>query len=113
MAGDSKPPGEFKIGNKVWLDIDKVQVHQASQKLGSKQLGSYKIIEKLSNRDYRLELPAALKIHNVFHIDYLALWGGSKVNGELPLPLAPIEIDHKEEFEVDKVVNSRLFCRQL
>lgn len=41
--------------------------------MGSKQLGPYEVIEKLGDRDYQLELPMALKIHNVFHIDYLAL----------------------------------------
>lgn len=113
MAGDGKPPREFKVGDKVWLDADKVQVHQASRKLGPRQLRPYKITEKLGNRDYRLKLPIALKIHNVFHIDRLALWGGSKVNGELPPPPALVEIDHEEEFEVEEVVDSRLFRRQL
>lgn len=55
----------------------------------------------------------ALKIHDVFHVDRLAPWGESKVNGELPLPSAPIKIDREEEFEVEDIVNSRLFHRQL
>lgn len=71
MARDSKLPWEFKIRDKVWLDADKVQVYQASRKLGPKQLGPYKITERLGNRDYQLKLPAALKIYDVFHIDRL------------------------------------------
>lgn len=109
MAGDGKPPQEFKVGDKVWLDADKVQVHQASRKLGPRQLGLYKITEKLGDRDYWLKLPAALKIHVVFHVDRLAPWGGSKVNGKLPLPPALVEINHKEEFKVEDIVDSRLF----
>lgn len=72
IAGDGKPLREFKVRDKVWLDANKVQVYQASQKLGSKQLSPYEIIEKLSDRDYQLELLAALKIHNIFHVDHLA-----------------------------------------
>lgn len=113
MAGDSKPPREFKIGDKVWLNADKVQVHQTSQKLGPKQLSPYEITKKLGDRDYWLKLPAALKIHNIFHIDHFAPWGGSKVNGELPLSSALVEIDHEEEFEVEDIVNSQLFRHQL
>lgn len=109
IAEDSKLLQEFKVGDKVWLDTDKVQVYQASRKLGPKQLGPYKITEKLSDRDYWLKLPAALKIHDVFYVDYLAPWGGSKVNGELPPPPALVEVDHEKEFEVDEVVDSRLF----
>lgn len=52
MAGDGKPPQEFKVGEKIWLNADKVQIHQASRKLGSKQLSPYEVIKKLSNRDY-------------------------------------------------------------
>lgn len=52
MAGNGKPLQKFKIGDKVWLDADKVQVHQAGQKLGPKQLGPYEITEKLGDRDY-------------------------------------------------------------
>lgn len=80
-----------------------------SWKLGPKQLGPYEVIEKLGDRDYWLELPAILKIHNVFHVDRLTLWKGSKVNGELPPPPTPVEIDHEKEFEVDEVINSCLF----
>lgn len=110
MAGDGKPPREFKIGDKVYLNANKVQVYQASRKLGPKQLGPYKITEKLGDRDYWLKLPAVLKIHNVFHVDYLIPWGRSKVNSELPPPPALVEIDHEEEFEVEDIIDSQLFC---
>lgn len=113
MAGDGKPPWEFKVGDKVWLDADKVQVHQVSRKLGPKQLSLYKITEKLSDRDYRLKLPTALKIHDIFHVDCHTLWGRSKVNGKLLLSPTPVEIDHEEEFEVEDIIDSRLFRRQL
>lgn len=52
MARDGKPPREFKIGDKVWLNANKVQVHQASRKLGPKQLGPYEVTEKLGDRGY-------------------------------------------------------------
>ena len=113
MAGDAKPPREFKVGDKVWLDADKVHIHQASQKLGPRQLGPYPIIEKLSNRDYWLKLPTALKIHNVFYVDCLAPWGGNKVNGKLPPPPASVVVDGEEEYEVDEILNSCLYRCQL
>lgn len=113
MARDSKLLWEFKVGDKVLLDTDKVQMHQASRKLGPKQLSSYEITEKLSNRDYWLKLSAALKIHDIFHVDWLVPWGENKVNGELPPLPAPVEINHKEEFKVEEIIDSCLFCQQL
>lgn len=113
MARDSKSPQEFKIGDKVWLNANKVQVYQASQKLGPKQLSPYEITKKLSDRDYWLKLLAALKIHDIFHVDRLAPWGGSKVNGKLPPLPALVKIDYEEEFKVEDIVNSCLFRQQL
>lgn len=52
----------------------------------------------------------ALKIHNVFHIDRLAPWRGSKVNGELSLPSTLVEIDYEEEFKVEDIIDSCMFC---
>lgn len=81
IAGQEIPPREFKVGDKVWLDSENVHIHQATPKLGPRQLGPYKVLEKLGDRDYRLKLPAALKIHPVFHVNRLSPWKGNHING--------------------------------
>jgi hypothetical protein len=43
---------EFKVGDLVSLSAKDVKIHQKSPKLGSKQLGPFKVLERISNLDY-------------------------------------------------------------
>jgi hypothetical protein len=107
MAG--KEPGEvpedFEIGERVWLDSQNLQLKTNSAKLTDRRLGPFKILEKLSDRAYRLELPENLKIHNVFYVGLL-----SKVKEDESRPIlrepGPLEIEGEEEYEVEEIIDS-------
>lgn len=113
MSQDPTPSRSFAIGDRVWLDVNNVHIHQAARKLGPKQLGPYPVIGIHGDRDYRLELPPRMNIHNVFHVDRLSLWKGNDVNGELPPPPQAVIVDGEEEYEVDDILDSRMFRRRL
>src|SRR3984885_1745268 len=106
-------PHKFVVGDKVWLQAKQIKIHQQSSKLGPKQLGPYTITEIRSDVDYKLDLPPALRIHDVFHIDCLSPYKGNEVNGLKPPPPNPVTIDGKEEYEVDHIRDSKLFGRTL
>jgi hypothetical protein len=72
-------PYKFNIGDKVWLQAKQIKVHQQSAKLGPKQLGPFKVTEVRSDIDYRLALPPALHIQDVFHVDCLSPYKGMKL----------------------------------
>ena len=55
--------------NKVWLDAKNIQIKLPLGKLGLKKLGPFKVLAQIGNQDYKLDLPAALKVYLVFHID--------------------------------------------
>ena len=59
----------FKEGDKVMLTSKDIKVHQASQKLGPRQLGPFTVVQVRDNDDYELDLPLVLKIHPVFHVN--------------------------------------------
>ena len=63
--------------------------------------------ERVGELDYRLKLPPALKVHNVFHVDRLSPWRGNSVNGELPPAPETIEVDGEEQYELGEVLDSR------
>jgi transposase InsO family protein len=101
---------EFKVGDLVLLSAKDVKIHQKSPKLGPKQLGPFKVLERIGNLDYRLELPAWLKIHNVIHVNRLAPW---KDNGlDKPPPPEPEVVDGEEVYEVEEILDSRFYRRQ-
>ena len=97
------------VGDKVWLQAKQIKIHQQSAKLGPKQLGPFEITEVLSDVDYRLKLPPALRIHDVFHVDHLSPYRGNEVNGLKLPPPEPVSIDSEKEYEVDHIRDSKMF----
>ena len=104
---NKKSPHTFQVGDKVWLSAKNIHIHQPSSKLGPRQLGPYEITERVGELDYRLKLPPALKVHNVFHVDRLSPWRGNSINGELPPAPETIKVNGKEQYELGEVLDSR------
>ncbi|KAF8751567.1 hypothetical protein RHS01_08148 [Rhizoctonia solani] len=71
-AGEEGSPIEFEIGEEAWLDAKNVNLKTLSPKLTEQRLGPFKVIEKISDRAYRLELPPTMRIHNVFYVGLLS-----------------------------------------
>jgi hypothetical protein len=49
-----------------------------------------------------------MKIHLVFHVSLLEPYKKSTFPGRLSTPPPPIEINEEEEFEVSKIIDSRI-----
>jgi len=58
-------------GNRVWLRRKHIWTTRPLDKLDHKQIGPYTILEKVGSRAYKLDLPATIRIHPVFHISLL------------------------------------------
>ena len=98
----------FTVDDFVWLNGKDIKRKVASKKLGDIQLGPYKVLEKIGELDYKLDLPRSMsRIHPVFHVDRLSPWKGNEVNGILPPPPEPVELDDEIEYEVREVLDSR------
>lgn len=102
----------FEVGDKVWLSAQHIKVHQPTKKLGVRQLGPYTVLERIGDLAYKLDLPPSLKVHPVFHVDRLSPYKGNEVNGKEPPPPGPEIVDGEEEYEVDKILDSRYFRRR-
>jgi hypothetical protein len=98
-------PESFEEGKKVWLDSWNLQLKTNSPKLTDRHLGPFKIIEKLVERAYCLDLPENLKIHNIFYVGLL-----SKVKEDELRPIirepGPLEVEGEEEYEVEEIIDS-------
>lgn len=97
---------DFSVGDTVWLNRKNMNSHRPSKKLDWTHYGPYKVLEKVGKRAYRLDLPATIKVHPVFHVSLLEK--DNPDNWErTPQPLPPVFVDGEEEWEVDKIVNSK------
>jgi len=63
------PP--LKEGDAIYLLKRNIKTKQPSNKLDYKQLGPFKILQKLSDVSYKLDLPGTTKLHNHFHVSLL------------------------------------------
>ena len=71
---DRKQAHQFAPGDLVGLSAKDIKIHQPTPKLGPRQLGPFKVLERVGDLDYRLELPVWLKIHDVIHVNRLSPW---------------------------------------
>ena len=60
-----QPAPAFKVGDKVWFNVQNVTTQWPSHKLDYCQLGPYEIIKVVSPYAYKLQLPAAVQYHPV------------------------------------------------
>jgi hypothetical protein len=93
-----------------------VVVTRPSKKLMWKYTGPYKIIEKISDVVYRLELPPTLHVHPVFHISRLKRFHTRPAELQPPsqaeeVPPPPVIVDDHEEYEVENILAKRRFGR--
>ncbi|QRW17416.1 Retrotransposable element Tf2 protein [Rhizoctonia solani] len=104
-AGEEGSPTEFELGEEVWLDAKNVNLKTLSPKLTEQRLGPFKIIKKISNRAYRLELPPTMQIHNVFYVGLLSKVKRDKKRAFKNRP-PPVTVDGEEEYEVEGITNA-------
>jgi hypothetical protein len=95
----------------VWLTVKDIKIHQKTPKLGPQQLSLYKVLERIGDLDYRLELPSYLNLNPVFHVSHLSPWHNNGLH-KLPLP-EPVVVQGEEEYEVNFIIDSRVYRHQL
>ncbi|GJR86614.1 putative reverse transcriptase domain-containing protein [Tanacetum coccineum] len=94
-----RKPMEFQVGDKVMLKVSpwKGVVHFGKRgKLNPRYVGPFKVLEKVGEVAYKLELPEELsRVHNTFHVSNL-----KKCHADEPLavPLDGLHLDDKRQF---------------
>ena len=105
---DCLPAPAYKIGDEVWLLRRHIQTTCPSSKLDFKRLGRFKIIKKISSHAYKLDLPASMKCHPVFHVSLLEPAASNPLAGQKQPAPPPITVDDNVEFEVEEILDSKL-----
>ncbi|KAF8671913.1 Chromo (CHRromatin Organization MOdifier) domain [Rhizoctonia solani] len=99
-AREEGNPVEFEVGEEVWLDSKNVKLKTLSPRLTEQCLGLFKVLERISDRAYQLELPPSMCIHNVFYVGLLSkVKRDDKRTFENCPP--PVTVDREEEYKVE------------
>ncbi|KAF6523243.1 hypothetical protein HZS61_011742, partial [Fusarium oxysporum f. sp. conglutinans] len=108
LSRDYYWPGiRYQEGDHVWLDARNIKTLRPQKKLDWKNIGPLKITKVISPYAYRLDLPASMKIHPVFHTNLLRPAATDPLPGQNPDPPPPVEVEGVEEWEVEDVIDSR------
>ena len=80
---------------------------EGSRKFTPKWLGPYKIVERIGELAYRLDLPPNMHLHPVFNVSRLKKYVRGGGDGTQPPPPVLIESGDEPEFEIDRIVAQR------
>jgi hypothetical protein len=108
-----KPAPNYRVNDKVWLSTKNLRTERPSKKLDHKQVGPFKILEKIGQAAYRLDLPASMKCHDVFHTSLLRLDPDNPLPGQTSEPPLPVIVDGEEEYIVERILDSRFYYGRL
>jgi len=103
----------FGVGDKVWLLTRNFRTTRPSKKLDYKRTGPYTVSKIINENAYRLDLPKTMRNHNVFHVSQLDRFT-PQVTGQPQSEPNPIIVDDlEEEWEVDRILDSKRRYRKL
>jgi len=106
-------PLDFQVRQSVFVRSQYFQMTRPSKKLSEKYLGPYEIIAQPSPQSFTLRLPDTMKAaHPVFHISMLEPATPNTFQQRSEPPPAPVIIDGEPEYEISKIVDSKIDCRR-
>jgi hypothetical protein len=103
------PAPAYRPGDSVWLNGWNLCMNCPSQKLDDKYYGLFSVITEVGKYAYELNLPATMDVHPVFHVSLLEPVCDDSFPGQVGIPPSPIIIEGEPEYEVEDVLNSRMF----
>ena len=106
----------FRIGEMAWLRNKNFRTTRPCEKLDYRRLGPFQILENFDGKAIKLRLPESMQqLHPWFHPSLLEPYVQSTIEGDdcRQAPPAPIEIEGAEQFEINKILDSKLIRRKL
>ncbi|QRV99033.1 Retrotransposable element Tf2 protein [Ceratobasidium sp. AG-Ba] len=102
-----RSPEDIKVGDKVWLDARNIKTERPVAKLSAKKIGPYKVLKREGTHAFKLDLPHTLRVHPVFHTSLVSLKKEDPFGRDPPQPPAEVTPDGEEEYEVERILDSR------
>jgi hypothetical protein len=101
----------YQTNDMVLLKTDHLHpdtlAQQPSKKLRAHRIGPFKIVDKIREVNYRLELPHNIRIHPVFHVSQLEAYHENPFSERTVPPPPPIQINDHEEYEVEAILDHK------
>ena len=105
------PSTDFKVGAKVWLDLEGIHLNRFNlrpcPKLNPRYFGPFEIVEQPGPMRFRLDLPDDCYIHDVFHVNRLKLHTDPAMSKfkKKTIRLGKEFKDSNRKYEVEKILD--------
>jgi len=103
----------FSVGEYVYLSTKNISTQRPSKSLDFRNIGPLKILERVGDLAYKLELPTTWKQHDVFHVSLLTKSIPNVIkNRIIPAPL-PILVDGSLEHWVSDILDVKVHYKKI
>ena len=102
-----KKAEEYRVDDKILISTKGFLIElmrRAIKKLTEKFIGPYVVRKIVSENAVKLELSASLRIHLVVNVRRIVKYQ-EQVEGQKKIPLPPVEVAGKKEYEVEEVLD--------
>jgi hypothetical protein len=107
QANKKRRVPNFGPSDMVYIIKKSWRTDRPSDKLDFPLAGPFKILEMVGH-SYRVELPTSYRVWPIFHADRLRKDPGNPLPGQINAPPPALEVDGELEWEVEKILSSRI-----
>ena len=101
----------YEEGEQVWIEGTNLQTLYPTKKLGLKCYRPFKVLKKLSEAVYQVEILKHWKIYNIFHANLITPYKETELHSPNYTQPPPDLVDREEEFEVEKIIDMKQMGR--
>ncbi|KAL0180337.1 hypothetical protein M9458_025779, partial [Cirrhinus mrigala] len=104
-----RPAPDYQPGDQVWLSTRDLRLRQPCRKLSPRYIGPFKILRRINDVTFQLQLPPRYRVHPTFHVSLLKPIhpSATETPGAEVEPPPPEVLDPPSIYTVHEILDSR------